>query len=178
MNYIKVIIGAVVAIAIAGAYYFPQVSASFGQSTQGGTGTTARQYNVFGVNLAAPGANATSSSILNNTGVDIYPVAIDVGCEGVGTSKTAYTGAGLAALTLSVGTSSTAAPAAVPANLLVNGYTIGTSTANFTMASTTSVIGNTAATGIGIWPAGSYMTFWFNATNTAICTVGVTGFSS
>ena len=178
-------IGAVVVAAILGAVTFFGFSPfiklvqTFGTSAAGSTGTTARQYNIYGVNLAAPGPNATSSSLLNSTGQDIYPTMVDVGCEQVQTSKTAYTGSGLAALTLSVGTSSTAAPNVVPGNLLVNAYVIGTSTGNFVMASTTSVTGNTASTtGIGIWPNGTYLTFWFNATNTAVCTVGVSAFSS
>ena len=182
MTKFKIVFGVVIAViagvAIYGAYLYPNIPVSFGASTQGTTGQTAKQYNVYGVNLAAPGANATSSSILNNTGNDLYPTQVIVGCEGVATSKTAYTGAGLATLTFSVGTTSTAAPAAAPSNLLVNAYVIGTSTANFVMASTTSVTGNTAATGVGIWPAGSYMTFQTNATNTAVCTFGLVVTSS
>ena len=91
------------------------ITQTFGTSTQGSTGTTARQYNVYGVNLSAPGANATSTSILNSTGNDLYISAIKVGCEGLGTSKTAYTGAALANLLLSVATSSTSAARRRPA---------------------------------------------------------------
>lgn len=155
----------------------PQTTQLAATSPQGSTGSTARQYSIFGVNLAAPGANATSSSIQNNTSNDIYVTAVKIACEGVGTSKTAYTGAGLAALTMSVGTTSTAAPAAVPTNLIGgSAYTIATGTVNFLLASSTN--GNALANFTGIWPAGSYMTFFSNATNTAVCTVGVDGTSS
>lgn len=154
-----------------------QVIQEFGSTTQGATGSIARQYNVYGVNLAAPGANATSSSLFNATGQDLYTTTVKVGCENVGTSKAAYTGGGLAALQMTVGTSSSAAPAAAPTNALLAGaVNIGTSTPYFVMASSTN--GAISATGIAVWPAGSYMTFWFNATNTAVCTVGVDAFTS
>lgn len=149
----------------------------YGTSAQGSTGFTSRQFSVYGVNLGAPGVNATSSSILNNTGDDVYITAVKVGCEGVGTSKAAYSGGGLAKLLLSVATTSTAAPAAQSA-ALVGGttFTIATSSTNFTYATSTSSWG--AATTTNIWAAGSYLTFTTNATNTAVCTFGVDGFTS
>lgn len=147
-----------------------------GSTTQGTTGNTARQANIYGVNLAAPGANATSSSILNPTGQDVYVTAIKVGCEGVGTSKTAYSGTGLASLTFSVATTSTAAPAAQGANTINGGtFTIGTSTSYYAAASSTAVLNGSYTI---IWGAGSYLTFFTNATNTAICTFGVDYFQS
>ena len=147
-----------------------------GTTPQGGTTSTAHFYSVAAL-LAAPGANATSSSILNTTGNDLYISDIKAGCENIGTSKTAYSGTGLLALTLSVSTTSTAAPAAAGANLINNGVTnIGTSTAFFTIASSTATNGNTTSS--AIWAAGSYLTFTTNATNTAQCTFGVTAFSS
>ena len=137
------------------------------------------------INLASAGANATSSSILNTSTNDYYVTAIKAGCEAVGTSLTAYTGAGLSVLTLSVGTSTTPAPVVVPSNLIGPALTIATSSKFFAVASSTAVggttsgnTGNASLVGAQIWPAGSYMTFWFNATNTAICSVGVDVFSS
>lgn len=179
INTQKIFGGIVVVAAVLGALAFfgftpygKQVVQQFGTSTQGSTGQTAKQYSVLGVNLVAPGANATSSSIQNNTGDDLYVTGLKVGCEGVGTSKTAYTGTGLALLTLSVGTSSTASPAVAPTNLIMSAVTIATSTVDFTLASSTAATpGN--STYLNIWNAGSYMTFATNATNTAVCTYGV-----
>ena len=182
----KTLVSLVLALAITGAIYgayrhadslFASVHGIFGVSSQGSTGSTARQFNVFGVNLASAGANATSSSVLNNTGNDLYVTAVKAGCENVGTSKTAYTGAGLSALTFSVGTTSTAAPAVVPTNLIGgSAFTVATASPYFLLASSTN--GAAGSNGIGIWPANSYMTFFTNATNTAVCSFSVDAFSS
>ena len=142
--------------------------ANLGASPAGSTFGDAKQA-MIAINLAAPGANATSSSVYNGDANDRYVTSLDYGCEGVGTSKTAYTGAGLAALTMTVGTTTTPAPAVIPSALvLASATTIATSSATLVVASSTS--GGAAS---ALWPTGTYMTFWFNATNTAVCTVGV-----
>lgn len=179
-KYILSFVGAlVIAAAIYGAYQYPQVPQILGTTSQGGQSSTANYYSVA-ANLASPGANATSSSILNTSTNDRYVSSIKTGCGNVGSSKTAYTGAGLAALTLSVATSSTAAPATNGNTNYVGGgsITIGTSTAQFAISTSTigASVGSNAA--YIMWKAGSYMTFTFNATNTAACTVGVEAFSS
>lgn len=145
-----------------------------------GTTSNTSRFASIAVNLAAPGANATSSSILNTDANDRYISTLKVGCEVVGTSQTAYTGAGLATLTVFAATTSTAAPATVSNTNKVGGgnVTIATSTVQFGIS--TSTIG--AATGNSqiymIWPAGSYLTFTANATNTALCTFGADYFQS
>ncbi len=167
------LIGLLVVLAVAiGAYYYPQ-STSVGASAQGSTGQSASQYNVYGVNLAAAGANATSSSVYNGSGQDLYITAIKAGCETVGTSRTAYTGAGLAALTVSVATSSAAHPASNSNTNIVGGgaFTLATSTAQFAFSTSTALGGSSSI--YNVWAAGSYMTFTVNATNTAVCTFGV-----
>lgn len=128
------------------------------------------------VNLASPGANATSSSILNTDSNDRFVTGWMLNCANVGTSKTAYTGAGLANLTMYVGTTSASAPATTGATTafwtpVISAYNVPTSTLSFAMGSSTSV--SATSTLAALWPAGSYMTFIFNATNTAACTVGV-----
>lgn len=150
---------------------------NFGTSTAGSTFTTAKLPAVA-INLVNPGANGTSTSILNNTGQAQYISSIKAFCTGVGTSQSANVGAGLLALTLSVGTTSTAAPAVIPTNLVGNNaITIATSSSYFSLSSSTSAFpGN--GTGFNVWGNGSYLTFWFNATNTAACTVGVDTLSS
>ena len=174
-------IAIVLLAAVIGGYFFPKSSIVeiAGSSPQGSTFSSAKFAGVA-VNLAAPGANATSSSVLNTSGQDVYITDLKIGCEGVGTSKTAYTGAGLASLTVKVSTSSTAAPAAV-SSTLINGatFTLSTSTPFFTLASSTvGTVGTGSSNWQLIWSAGSYLTFQTNATNTAQCTFGANYISS
>ncbi len=180
-NILALVIGAVIAGGVYGGYKFlfsasPQQTA--GTSPQGATFTSAKFAGVA-VNLAAPGANATSSSILNTDQNDRYVTAIKAGCEGVGSSNTAYSGAGLAALTLKTATSSTAAPLTNTNTNLVGGssLTLPTSTAFTNVASSTSGVGTNNAA-FQVWASGSYLTFTTNATNTAQCTFGADYFGS
>lgn len=124
------------------------------------------------ISMAAPGANATSTSILNTTGNDLYITGEKLLCENVGTSKTAYTGAGLASVTFTAATSSTAAPAINANTNTLPVMTLATSSVQFTLSSSTA---GTPGNGLvsNLWLAGSYLTFFANATNTANCTVGV-----
>lgn len=165
-----------------GAYQYPKAALLAGSSA--GTTFNTAKIAAVAVNLASVGANGTSTSILNSDAFDRYVTGVRTACVGVGTSKTAYSGAGLAALTLSIGTSSTAAPAAVPTNLVASPLTIATSTGYFAVSSstvgnlaTTSVSGAVGITGITsdnfVWLTGSYITFATNATNTATCVFGV-----
>src|ERR1035437_1902608 len=111
-KYILAFIGAVViAGAIYGAYQYPKAVISLGSTTLGGTTSTAHFYSVA-ANLATVGANATTSSVYNSSANDYYITSAKVGCEGIGSSKTVNTGAGLSALTLTIAISSTAAPVA------------------------------------------------------------------
>lgn len=173
------VVAAIAVVAIIGAYFYPKFPAILSGSTAGSTFGSAK-FAGIAVNLAAPGANATSSSLYNNDSGDRYISSIKAGCEGVGSSNTAYSGAGLAALTLSVATSSTAAPATNGNAIKVGGgtVTLGTSTPFFAVS--TSTIGTSG--GIPafyfVWNTGTYLTFTTNATNTALCTFGVDYFAS
>lgn len=164
----------VLGLAIAGGYYFPKFQAV--GSPAGSTFNTAKFAGVVAL-LSTPGANGTSSSILNGDTSDRYITALKAGCQVLGTSKTAYSGAALAALTVSVATSSTSGPA-TNSNTNVVGttaMTIGTSTPQFVSASSTASNGSTAPGSAyisNVWSAGSYLTFTTNATNTAMCTFG------
>lgn len=124
------------------------------------------------INLAAPGVNATSTSIINTDGNDRYITSEKATCESVGTSKTAYTGTGLASLTLSIATSTTANPASNANTNTLPVITVATSTTQFGIASST--VGTPGNGLVGnVWLAGSPLTITANATNTATCTVGV-----
>lgn len=124
------------------------------------------------INLSAPGVNATSTSLINTDGNDRFITSEKAVCEGVGTSKTAYTGTGLSAITLTLATSTTANPASNANTNTLPVITIGTSTPNFGISSSTvGTPGNNLVS--NIWLAGSALTITANATNTATCTVGV-----
>lgn len=162
---------------------------NLGASPQGASFTTGKIAAVSAL-LTLPGANATSSSIQNNSGVDQYITGVMIGCENLGTSRVAYTGGGLATdgLQLSIATTSTAAPATNGTNLVFPAIGISTTTGYFTLASSTGSLATTSVSGsIGytgsqsvnnIWKSGSYLTFSVNATNTAQCTFGVSVLSS
>lgn len=136
------------------------------------------------VNLANPGTNGTSTSILNGDSFDRYVTDVKIGCESLGTSQTAYTGAGLASLQFKLATSSTANPVALTNTNLIGGgaFTIGTSSVQFVESSSTAAGLPSGAGGsnsmLVIWPSGTYLAFSSNATNTAACTIGVSYFGS
>lgn len=157
-------------VLVAYSIFFKAVPA-LGASTAGTTFST-EKIGAVAINLANPGANGTSTSVLNSDANDRFVTAVKLGCENVGTSNTAYTGTGLISLQLTIGTTTTSAPATIPTNknLLANAFVVSTSTVNLTVASSSAAFGNQLST---LWPAGSYMTFWLNATNTATCTIGV-----
>ncbi len=125
---------------------------------------------VAAINMAPSTGSATSSSIFNGDSSDRIVTDGFAACSGIGTSQTAYTGAGLANLVLKAATTSASGAANVGNNGPLT-VIIATSTASdFNVASSTYV---STAGFIQRWAAGSYMTFSFNATNTAACTVGV-----
>lgn len=162
------LVGIVAVLALIGAYYFPQFQTSVGASPTGTTWGTAR---IASINWSLASHLATSTSLYN---YDTQPRIIEssfVTCESMGTSKTAYTGAGLANLIIRAATTTTEAPAVITnANYAANYATVATSTAVLLTASSTEGVINGYSR---IWPAGTYLTFWSNATNTAQCTVGV-----
>lgn len=187
----KYVVGVLGIGAILGALSFfnltPFHSSTYIQGVGSAAGTTFNTAKYAGVtiNLATPGASGTSTSILNTDAFDRIVTGIRVGCAGLGTSQTAYTGAGLVSLQIRIATTTTSAPAANGnTNLIASPLVIATSTGWFTVASstagnlaTTSFAGPVGTTGStlvnNVWLTGSYMTFTSNATNTGACTVGV-----
>lgn len=112
---------------------------------------------------------ATSTSILNSDSTDRFLTIEQSACQGVGTSFTS-----VSALTLKAATTSTASPGVVTNTNLAESITIATSSTYFVSATSTNSSIGQSAIGLGslVWPAGSYLTFWVNATNSAVCTVG------
>lgn len=167
---------AIVTLLIAGGYAYPKSLFVAGTSNPGTTFGSAKFAGVA-VNLASPGANGTSTSILNTDSNDRYVTSFKIGCEKLGTSLTAYTGAPLANLLVAVGTTTTAAPASfVSFAAITNAMTVPTTTINLLVSSSTLQLATSSLA--GVWPTNTYMTFFFNATNTAVCTAGVDYFGS
>jgi hypothetical protein len=146
------------------------VQDTFGASPANTTFQTQKQLGVV-MNLAA----GTSTSVQNTTANDLYAHDLDYVCTGVGTSQTAYTGAGLASLTLKVSTTSTSLVGSTPtSNVAVTNTNTAVSTTIATGSVTTlvgsSTLGYSGSTALTEdIPAGSWATFYTNATNTAAC---------
>ncbi len=173
-NIIYILGGIVVAGAILGAYMYPVAitPVSIGTSPINSTFSSAK---FAGIVMFPTTVASATSSVTNSDANDRYIKSIDVGCETIGNSKTLLTGTGLASLTLTVATTSTGGSIFTNSNLVGQStVTVPTSTAQFVIASSTAAGpgGNSALN--NIWPAGSNLSFSFNATNTAACTVGVT----
>lgn len=167
--------GIVLALVVAiGGYFFPQVVPSLGSNS--GTNTSAKQVEAVSWDLST----GTSTSVYVPT--NMTASQFQLSCTGVGTSQTAYTGAGLASVTLEAATTSTSHTSDTPTsntavsntNLIVS-TTLATSSAITTMASTTQSVGGLAGVS-QLLLGGSYVTFFTNATNTAICNIGVQAF--
>lgn len=160
------VIGILVGFAVAYALFGNQQPVVRLSSAVGTTFNTAK---VAQINFSPATASATSTSILNTDESDRYVESAYVACGSVGTSQTAYTGAGLAALVFTAGTTTANAPATPTASALQSMLvTVSTSTTDSFIATTTYTSPFSRR-----WNAGSYMTFFSNATNTAACTVGV-----
>ena len=168
-TYLKVIIGIVAVGVIVGAYYYPIATKEVGAGSS--VGTTFNSAKVAQVNIS-PTNSATSTSILNTDDTDRWVTSNFAACTGLGTSYTAVTGAGLAAVTLTSATTTTSAPATI-SNTNSIALTVATATPNYMI--NTVLTTNTLT---GLWKSGSYMSWAFNATNTAACTVGVTYLAS
>lgn len=147
-----------------GAYQYPEVPAPVVGSPVGSTFGTSK---IAQVNITPSTAAATSSSILNTDSSARWVKSNYADCIAPTTSQTYLTGAGLANLQLLVATTSVA-------NEGLQGST--NYAGNLTVA-TTSYYSNNASSTLpvlgGYWAPGTYLTFDFNATNTAQCTVGV-----
>lgn len=173
MNKITLSVAALlVALAIVGGYLYPKNQTTTIVKQYGSAAGTSYQTPTF-VGTVMTMANGTSTSILNPYGQTVYVDFVKVACTGIGSSFTSYTGTGLASLKISIATTSTATPAPAFAYnfaLLLNSV-ISTSTAT-TLIASSSVVSATSSYSM-VWNAGEYETFATNATNTAVCTVGV-----
>lgn len=178
----NIILGAVVVVllaAIAGGYYYPKFTVLSGAT--GSTFTTAK-YAGVAIDLST-NTGATSTSILNTDTSSRYITNTAVTCTNMGSSFTAVTGTGLATLQLTIGTSTSASPAAVvsvgPFSRVASALVFSTSTAPIGQLASTTLQTSTSTLGV-LWKSGEYLSFWWNATNTPAsgqttvpCTEGV-----
>lgn len=173
-NVIAIIAALIVVGGVIGSYFYPQnevKTVMLAGSPAGSTFNNAKFAGVV-VSLQSTTTNGTSTSLLNSDASDRYVVAVRAACEGLGTSKSVGAGAGIAALSYSVATTSTANPSTPTYNFALASSTVmGTSTVNNLVSSSTILSAST--TNAMVWAAGTNLTFWWNATNTAVCTEGV-----
>lgn len=169
----KIIAGIVLVGLIAiGGYYFPKSSKTTVIAGSSPTGATFGDAKVAAVIIAPATTNATSSGILNTDGSDRYVTDSFVACASLGTSFTwnnAGTGGLLAGFKFSASTSTVATQ---------NGNT--NFSMNVNVATTTPTDSFVASSTEGFplfagrrWASGTYEVFTANATNTAVCTVGL-----
>ena len=124
-------------------------------------------------------STSTSTSILNSGASDRAVIGSYGMCTSIGTSTTLTTGTGLANWTLQSATTSGSSLGVQGSTNFIFNTTIAT-TSNTAAANATGngiyYASSTAARNIGsyIWPVNTYLTFDFNATNTASCSLGVT----
>lgn len=161
---ISLVLAVVVGGAIYGAYQYPKQSTVAGSSV----GSTFNASKQIAVDMAPLTAAATSTSILNTDGSARWVADFGfAGCTGAGSSNTyPDTGTGLANLLIQAATTS------VP-NLGLQGntnyalnMTVSTSSAVYTASAS-----STNPAQAGYWAPNTYMTFTFNATNTAACVI-------
>ncbi len=182
----------VLVVAIGGGYFFPKLENQEQQDQAVGSpvGTTFANAKVAAINLF-PTNGATSTSVLNSDASDRFVIDNFVACTGATTTYAAVTGSALTSLgwIIKAATTSTLAPAVIGNTNLVMNDAIATGTvaagvasdyggvvlvASTSIASSSPLVNNAgAAAQMFRWAAGSYLTFWSNATNTANCTVGV-----
>lgn len=146
-------------------FVFSPKSVTVGASPVGTQAGTAK---LATINWSLATNAATTTSIFNNDRQDRIIQGSFIACTLVGTSKTPLTGTGLAALTVSSATSSTANPSTLTnANKVMNATTVATSSP-WVLATASAPSGSTL-----VWPTQTYLSFASNATNTAQCVVGV-----
>lgn len=163
---IKIVLGVLILAALIGGYYFPKTDMfAIGTSP---TGSTFSNQKLAATVFAPSAVPATTTSIFNGDSNDRYVTSAFSYCGTVGTSLTPGSGTGLASLLFKAATTSTAAPTLVTNTNLTLSVTVSTSSPD--SANATSTYGTAFWQR---WAAGSYMTFFSNATNTAVCTVGV-----
>jgi len=145
-------------------------------------GTKFNSAKIAAVNISPATAAATSTSLLNTDDSGRWVQSGFAACTGTGTSLTYLTGAGLTGLKVQAATTSVSSEGLQGNVNYAMDLAIATSSSYTNNATSTAQIASTTANGSftggtnplwTYWPSNSYLTFTFNATNTAACTVGV-----
>lgn len=178
MTYTKYIVVAVLAVAaFAGGYFFPKSTVAGTASSAGATYGDAKFAGVS-INLANAGSNGTSTTIVNTDAVDRYILSIRIGCQGFATRITNNNG-GVANLNVSIGTTTSATPAAFLSNSAVaQNLIVPTTSLSMVLSvgatTTPSTFGISSTTNSFLWSAGTGLTFFWNATSSnTTCSEGV-----
>lgn len=163
-TFLKVIVVIVAVLAIVCGYFYPRTQATVGASATGSTFSTAKQFSKI---WAPVSASATTTSIYNDTGNSLYVTRSFFYCSGASLNTS------VSSIIFSAATTSTNAPA----SLGNTNYLLIDSMATATPAYVATTTFTSTAANL-VWPAGSYVTFSSNGTNTAVCTIGVDAIGS
>lgn len=167
---ISLIATVVIFIAIVGAYFYPKFTFTPGAvSTSSSTVFNTAKVAETGFNPTTATAT-TSTSLLNTDTTDRVITDAFAYCSSVGTSLTYLTGAPLANLIFTLGTTTNTAdsnPATANNKFTM---TVATTTVNSYVSTTTTPFPDN---GTRLWASGTYLQINANATNTASCITGV-----
>lgn len=170
----KQIFGVIVSVLVGvglGYLFFHSVPQTVVVQGVSAVGTTFNSAKVASVIMAPATAAATSTSILNPDSSDRIVTNSFAACNTVGGSLPFLTGLTSGSLPnwgLKMATTSTAAQTG-SVNLVSNLNISTTTPWSYTASSTVPFPGPVT----NVWPAGTYLTLTFNATNTATCVAGV-----
>lgn len=153
----------------------PSTSTIVGAAVQNSAGTTFNTAKVAEITMnpssTSAGATATTSSILNTDATDRVITDSFVSCNGTGVSSTGQPTVNTWVWNMATTSASAPANAATLNTNLAGSLVVSTSSADIYAASSTSF--SVGGDYIRRWAAGSYLTIFTNATNTATCQVGV-----
>ncbi len=163
-NMKKIIFGSLLVVALVGAYFFPH----FVPTVASPTGTQFGTQKTATVIFSPTTASASTTALYNSDQSDRIITDVKYYCSGVGTSRTFLTGAGLDVFTFQAATTSVTTGLGGNTNYVL-ATTVATSSTSLYVATTTPGLTGTVTN--RIWPAGTYLTYIANATNTAVCSI-------
>ena len=151
-----------------GGYFFPRLSEApiLGSSKVGTQFGVQRMATV----VFSP-TTATTTSLFNSDVNERYITDVVFYCDNLGSSRTLLTGVGLlsAGFTFSAATTSNSTSGLQGNTNFVLNTSVATTTFQNYVASSTPGLTGTAVN--RFWPAGTFLTYVANATNTAVCTI-------
>lgn len=164
MNYLKYVAAVIIlgGILLAGITYPEVKQISFSSPVN----TTFGDSKLAGINMSPATSAATTASILNTDGSARWITGYDIACTGNVASN------GQASMLVQAATTSAAGLGLAGNTNLAANIAVSTTSALFSQtASSTLASAVTTGTDLYYWPAGTYLSFLFNATSTGACTV-------